>query len=443
VRSNRSIDVCLTALAVIALSVLPPSIASARDLQGDSPTAPRIAIPPRAIVDAVTIETYGQVKPDTVRRYLSLRSGAKLDQAAVDHDYANLVKLGGYRVRVAVAPGSSANTMTLHWIVMLPWFELTANPFYEEAPLADPTRGVGFVVTSAPLGKSGENAAFVTSQNLWAHHYFATFTAPVHVDAAAGREYDLTVSGLGEQNLFRVSFPRGMTIDNWTAGAETQYLLREANGNQFEAGLREERSTSNQPSGIVSAFVRPSSLGPARSTLAEIGISHACDRGPAGGWYPPYCHIQYRAAVYDAVGGLGATGEFQEYVADVARYIPVRTSTLALHAVAVRTGGILPESRLLCVAALRGYPDPFCGTDGSLLQVEYRIRDAAIQPLKFVVFTETGASRTRGGTQPFAPPTFQWHADSGIEIRYRGVTLDVARGSEGYRLNLALAAQAF
>jgi hypothetical protein len=147
--------------------------------------------------------------------------------------------------------------------------------------------------------------------------------------------------------------------------------------------------------------------------------------------------------VYDAIGGLGATGEFQAYIADVAHYIPVRTSTLALHAVAVRTGGVLPESRLLCVAALRAFPEPFCGTDGSLLQAEYRIRDAAIQPLKFVIFTETGSTRTRGGTQPFALSTFQWHADSGIEIRYRGVTIDIARGSEGYRLNLALSAQSF
>jgi hypothetical protein len=394
-------------------------------------------------VDAVTIETYGQVRPNVVRRYLALRKGSPLDQTALDGDYANLVKLGGYRVRLTVAPGSGANTMTLHWIVMLPWFKLTAHPFYEEAPLADPTRGVGFVVTSPQLSKSGANVAFVTSQNRWAHHYFVTYTSPLQIDPAAGRESDLIVSVLGEQNAFRVSFPQSLTIYNWTAGAETQYLLRERNGNQFEVGLRDERSTSSPPSGIVSPFIRPSSLGPARNPIAEIGVAHACGRGPAGGWYPPYCHAQYRAAIYDAVGGLGATSEFQAYVADVAQYIPVHTSTLALHAVAVRTGGVLPESRLLCTAALRGYPEPFCGTDGQLLQAEYRIRDAALQSLKFVIFTETGATRVRGGTQPFALPTFQWHADSGIGIRYRGLTIDVARGSLGYRLNLALSEQAF
>jgi hypothetical protein len=420
-----------------------PSIASAGDVQHDAHAAPRIAISPGATVHAVTIETYGQVKPDAVRRYLSLEPGAKLDQAAVDKDYANLVKLGGYRVRLAVAPGGSANTMTLHWIVMYPWFELTAQPFYEEAPLTDSTRGAGLAVTSPPLGRRGANAAFVTSQNRWAHHYFATVMSPVHVDPAAGRESDLIVSVLGEQNDFRLSPPSGVTIDSWTVGVETQYLLRERNGNQFEAGLREERSTSNPPSGIVSPFVRPSSLGPARSTLAEIGVSHACDRGPTGGWYPPYCRTQYRATIDDAVGGLGATSDFQVYVADVAHYIPVRTSTLALHAVVGRTGGVLPESRLLCIATLRAFPEPFCGTDGSLFQAEYRIRDAATQPLKFVLFTETGANRIRGGHQPLAPPAFQWHADSGIEIRYRGVLIDIARGSEGYRLNLTLAAQAF
>ncbi len=122
-------------------------------------------------MDAVTVETYGEVKEDAVWRYLSLRRGARLDQAAVDHDYDNLVKLGGYRVRLAVTRGSSANTMTLHWMVMSPWFKLTAHPLYEEAPLSDPTRGVGFVVTSPQLSKSGGNVAFVTSRNRWAHHY--------------------------------------------------------------------------------------------------------------------------------------------------------------------------------------------------------------------------------------------------------------------------------
>jgi hypothetical protein len=101
------------------------------------------------------------------------------------------------------------------------------------------------------------------------------------------------------------------------------------------------------------------------------------------------------------------------------------------------------SSTLLCAAALRAFPEPFCGTDGSLLQAEYRIRDAAVQNLKFTIFTETGSNRIRGGSQAFAPPRFQWHADSGIEVRFRGVTVDVARGAEGYRLNLGLSGQAF
>ncbi len=207
--------------------------------------------------------------------------------------------------------------------------------------------------------------------------------------------------------------------------------------------MREERSTSSRPSGIVAPSLFPSSTGAATNALVEIGISHACNPGPTGGWYAPYCHTQYRAAVLDAIGGLGATTKFQAYTADVVQYIPVHTSTLALHAVGVRTGGTLPESRLLCAAALRAFPEPFCGTDGSLLQAEYRIRDAALQSLKFTIFTETGSNRIRGGNQPWAPSKFQWHADSGIEARFRGVSLDVARGSEGYRLNVGLSGQAF
>lgn len=442
-RNDRWIHLCLKTLAIVAVLLLSARTISARDLEHPSQTAPTIVIPRDATVDAVTVQTYGQVSRNSVWRYLTLRKGARLEQETIDHDYLNLVKLGGYRVRLVVGAGSGVNTMTLHWIVMSPWFRLTAHPLYEEAPLSDPTRGVGFAVTSPQVSTGGANVALVTSQNRWAHHVLATFTSPIDIDPVSGRESDVIVSVLREQDAYRVSAPRGLTIYNWTSAAQAQYLLRWTNGTQIEAGLREERSTGAPPNGIVAPSLSPTTLGTAKNTIAAIGASHACNAGPTGGWYPPYCHTQFRAAILDGVGGLGATSTFQVYSADVVQYVPIRTSTLALHAVGIRTGGVLPESRTLCAAALRGYADPFCGTDGSLLQAEYRIGDAAIQNLKFSIFTETGATRIRGGNQPWAPFKFQWHPDSGIEVRFNGLAIDLARGQLGYRLNFFLTAQVF
>ena len=406
-------------------------------LNSTSLTAPSVGTHADTTVEDVSIETYGVVDANAVWRYLSVRKGTTLTQAGIDRDYENLVRLGGFRTRLSIANGNDVNTTTLHWIVMAPWFRITIHPLYEEPPLSDPTRGVGFAVTSR------SNVALVTSFNRFAQHALVTFTSPLAVDPYAGRETDLLVAVLGEKDDYRVSSPQSVTVHNWTSGAQVQYLRRGTAGTQFEIGLRAERSTTNPSSGITSPFVFPSDVTPAHSTIAAVGMSHACKPGPTGGWYAPFCHTQYRTFVADGIGGLGATSTFQLYAADVAQYIPVRSSTLALHVVAARTGGVVPESRLLCTAALRGYPEPFCGTDGTLLQAEYRLNDASFQHLKFVLFTETGSFRVRGGNQPSAPPTYQWHPDSGVGIRYRGLEIDVARGTEGYRLNVGLSGQSF
>jgi hypothetical protein len=158
---------------------------------------------------------------------------------------------------------------------------------------------------------------------------------------------------------------------------------------------------------------------------------------PSTQWYPPHCFTQYHLEAIDSVGGLGATSEYQYYAADVARYIALRPSTLVLHAAVVRTGGVLPDSALAC-AGVRAYPRPFCGTDAQSLQAEYRLDDALARRVHFILFTETAAGRVRGGTQAFSQPAFQWHADTGVAITYRGFRLDVARGTLGNRITLEL-----
>jgi hypothetical protein len=50
----------------------------------------------------------------------------------------------------------------------------------------------------------------------------------------------------------------------------------------------------------------------------------------------------------------------------------------------------------------------------------------------------------RGGTQAFALPTFQWHADSGVGIIFRNyIRVDIAYGSAGGRLSVALQGQTY
>jgi hypothetical protein len=90
-----------------------------------------------------------------------------------------------------------------------------------------------------------------------------------------------------------------------------------------------------------------------------------------------------------------------------------------------------------------GYAKATCGTDANLIQTEFRIADARPGPLKFILFTETAASRIRGGNQYFAPSTFQWRADSGIGVQYRGFRFNVASGSQGGRITYEVQGQLF
>ena len=390
-----------------------------------------------ATIEAVTIETYGVAKPNAVRQYLSVRAGSSLEQAALDADFNNLVDLGGYRVRLDIGEGRAPKGVTLRWIVMSPWFRIPKRSFFAQMPLTDPTGGLDMRIWSSQIGNSVSHVTAQAALNLYARHYYAGYDVPIRVEPSAGREADFIVNYFGEQNITRLNTHVAETTYDWTAGAQAFYLIRSTRGTQFEIGLRQERSTGRVPSGIIAPTLYPISRGPARNTLAEIGLSRACDG------YPPNCNVQYRFAFIDGIGGLGSTSRFQLYRADVARYIPVNTSTLALHAVELRTGGVIPESRLVCASGLRGYTIAFCGTDDQVFQAEYRIRDATPQKLKFVVFTEAGATRVRGGNQPWALPNYQWHADSGVGIRYRGVALDVGYGRSGYRFTLALEGETF
>jgi len=394
-----------------------------------------------ATIEAVTLETYGVTKPAVVWQYLALRKGSRLDQAAVDRDYDNLVRLGGYRPRLTIAPGQAPHAVALHWIVMSKWLKPTDHPFYADQPLSAPIQGVGFILTSQTLDSKGTNLSAYTQLSRRANLARILFTIPTSVDASSGRASQVIVDGFGGRGVFRASEPLAINIYSWTSGFEAVYLVSEGDGTQLEIGARQQHSSTAQSSGIVAPSLYDTYAAQARNTVLEAGLSHPCLVPPIK-WQPPSCSLQYRFEVLDGIGAFGSTSEYQQYIGDVAHYTPLGTSTLALHANTSRTGGVVPQSFLVC-AALRGYPKSFCGTDAESLTAELRIDEAQGHPLRFVLFTETGASRIRGGDQPFAPAAFQWHPDTGIGVIYRLVRIDLAYGQQGGRLTFELVGQTY
>jgi hypothetical protein len=325
---------------------------------------------------------------------------------------------------------------------MAKWLQPTSHPFYADPPLLAPIQGVGFILTSPQTSRRGASFQSISQLSRRANLIRVQYNIPAYLNPAKGRQSNFLYEVFGGRGVYRASQPLAVNIYSWVTGAEILYLIRDTRGTQLELGARAQRSTTAMSTGITSPFLYPTNLHPSRNTLLEAGYAHACPVPPTQ-WYPPHCYTQYRFEALDAIGGLGATNEFQIYIADAAQYIPVRLSTLAFHVAAARTGGVLPDSFLVCTSGVRGYPKAFCGTDAQTLQVEYRLSEAVPGPLHFVLFTETAASRIRGGSQVFALPAFQWHADSGIGLIYRGFRLDYAYGTDGGRLTFELQGQSF
>lgn len=397
-----------------------------------------------AIIDDVTIQTYGVIDSNAVRQYLSLKKGDVLTQDGVDRDYNNLLRLAAFVPRLEITQGASAESVHLHWIVMAKWLQATSHSFYTNQPLVAPLQGAlgpGVVLTTGQVSKRGANFSAIGQVGPPTYSARLLYTNPQHVNATKGRQSDVAAQVFGARGLYRATQPLAVDIYSWNTGIDAFYWIHGTTGTQLLLGARAQRSTSAQSTGIVAPSLYPTSQRPANNTLLELFYSHACPIA-ATEWYPPYCSVQYRFAVLDTIGFFENTSQYQIYIADVSQYTRLRSSTLALHATVQRTGGVLPDSSLVC-GSVRAYPKPFCGTDAQTLQAEFRLGDRIPTSLHFVAFTETSASRVRGGTQAFASPAFQWHADSGIGIIYRGVRINVAKGSEGTRVTFELQGQAY
>jgi hypothetical protein len=434
----NSIAARTAALLLTAVLFLTPWCAVAQEYLGP----PDVSVSDLgSTIDKVTIEAYGVLKPNTARRYLKLRHGSVLTQEALDHDFTDLQRVGSFRTRVQIFAGSAPHTVDLHWIVMSRWLKPTSHPYYGDAPLSAPIQGVGFIVTSPQVDQRGTNFSAYTQLSKRANLARMLFTEPLTVNPVTGRENSFIADISGGRGVYRASQPLAINVYSWTTGAEALFLSQGVNGTQFESGVRLSRSTDEANSAIEAPSLYNTFLHPARMTQLVAGVSHACISGPYR-WYPPYCNMQYRVQATDAVGGFGATQLYRVISADIARYWAVGESTAVLHASAVRSGGVLPDSFLVC-AQDRGYPKPFCGTDAEGATFEYRIDDAKARPLEVVLFTEDSASRVRAGDQAYALPYFTWHPDTGIGLEYHLVRFDLAYGKGGGRLTFELKGQLY
>jgi hypothetical protein len=394
-----------------------------------------------ARIDDVSVETYGVTDPTVAMRYLSLHAGDMLEQRTVEHDYTNLVTLAGLRARLEVRRHPGSTGVSLHWIVLGKWFETTDHPFYGDQPLTIPIEGFGWVFTSHPLDNSGATVSSYSQVALRAQLARIVYTKPLWVDSKSGREGDLIVNTFGARGVFRASEPVTEDVYSWATGDEVDYLVHGTNGTQVEFGLRNTRSTSAKPTYITAPSLDDTFYQPARSNTFEVGLDHRCPVPPTR-WYPPHCYLQYRFEAFDSIGGLGATTESRTLFADVAQYNRIGASSLVFHGAVNRTGGVLATSGLLCAYTF-GYAKATCGTDTNLIQAELRIADARPGPLKFILFTETAASRVRGGDQAFAPSNFAWRADSGVGVMYHGFRFNLAYGNQGGRITYEVLGQLF
>jgi outer membrane protein assembly factor BamA len=144
--------------------------------------------------------------------------------------------------------------------------------------------------------------------------------------------------------------------------------------------------------------------------------------------------------------GFGSDFTYQLITVDGARFFPVgKNQTFAVHGRAGLSTGAIPTNKLFIFSDqdLRGYSDPFYGTDQLLGQVEYRIPLTADRKFSIVTFVESGGVRIRGGMASNGTTTtdlsrFVFHSDVGVGLRFdvpqlglHTLRLDFAKGSQG------------
>jgi outer membrane protein assembly complex protein YaeT len=155
---------------------------------------------------------------------------------------------------------------------------------------------------------------------------------------------------------------------------------------------------------------------------------------------------------------LGSAFDYQQITFDLAKFFPVlKGATFGVHGRYGVTDGAIPVNKLYTFSdqQLRGYTNPFYGTNIALVQAELRYPVTADRKVSVVLFGDDGATRIVGGTQINSDNSttdlndFTWHADAGIGVRFdipqlglRTLRLDFAKGSLGSHISFGIG-QAF
>ena len=154
------------------------------------------------------------------------------------------------------------------------------------------------------------------------------------------------------------------------------------------------------------------------------------------------------ATVSDEISNkaIGSDFGYSLVTVDVAKFWPVhRNATFGLHGQVGSSFGAIPTNKLFIFSdqELRGYADPFYGTDKLLGQAELRVPLTADRKFAIVGFLESGATRIRGGVANSGSTAvdlskFTFHSDVGIGLRFdvpqlglKTLRLDFAKGSQG------------
>jgi outer membrane protein assembly factor BamA len=149
---------------------------------------------------------------------------------------------------------------------------------------------------------------------------------------------------------------------------------------------------------------------------------------------------------------FGSDFTYQLITIDGAKFFPLpKNATLGLHGRAGISTGAIPTNKLFIFSDqdLRGYSDPFYGTDILLGQAEVRVPLTQDRKFAVVGFVESGGTRIRGGksittdvsgltTTTFDLNRYAFHSDVGLGLRFdvpqlglHTIRLDFAKGSQG------------
>ena len=188
------------------------------------------------------------------------------------------------------------------------------------------------------------------------------------------------------------------------------------------------------------------------SFVVGIGTDTRDDiQNPRSGW---------NASINDEISttGIGSAFNYTQTTVDVARFFPVlKRATFGVHGRYGVTTGAIPTNKLYTFSdqELRGYTNPFYGTNIALLQAELRYPITADRKFSLVLFGDDGATRIAGGQQINSDNSmtdlnaFVWHADVGVGVRFdvpqlglRTLRLDFAKGSLGTHISFGIG-QAF